>query len=338
MADQQSPRVLIVDDTPQNIQVLGTILRQADYQINVAQNGLQALEIVEKVQPDIILLDVMMPELDGFETCKRLKANPDTADIPIIFLTAKVEIEDVIQGLELGAVDYVTKPFNPTELMKRVASHLELKLNREKLADLADKLSRYLSPYLYKSIFEGQTDVSIQSYAKPLTIFFSDIVGFTPITESMDAQELTSWLNAYLNEMAKIAIAHGGTLDKFEGDAVMIFFGDPESKGVEEDARACVRMAVEMQEKAKEIGVPIRIGICSGEVTVGNFGSEEHMDYTIIGRSVNAAARLETSSEPGRILIADTTHDLVKDEIPCELRGEITVKGIDRPLTTYWVS
>ena len=135
MAEDKGPRVLIVDDTVQNIQVLGTVLREQNYQINVAQNGLQALESVEKVRPDLILLDVMMPEMDGFEACKRLKANDQTKDIPIIFLTAKVETEDVVRGFDLGAVDYVTKPFNATELLARVHTHLELQRLRRELEE-----------------------------------------------------------------------------------------------------------------------------------------------------------------------------------------------------------
>lgn len=334
----ESPRILIVDDTPQNIQVLGTQLRQAEYQINVAQDGLQALEVVGKIKPDLILLDIMMPELDGFETCKRLKADPKTADIPIIFLTAKVELDDVIHGLELGAVDYVTKPFNATELLQRVESHLELKFAREKLMHLADQLSRYLSPYLYDSIFKGHQQATIESQTKDLTVFFSDIVGFTPLSESMEAAELTAWLNEYLHAMAEITIKHGGTLDKFEGDAVMVFFGDPESRGLETDALSCVRMAQEMQAKAREMDIKVRMGIASGPCTVGNFGSVHHMDYTIIGPVVNTAARLESNSDPGRILITETTYDRVQESIRCEERGNIRVKGIDRELNTYWIT
>ena len=140
--DEKGARVLIVDDTVQNIQVLGTVLREQNYQINVAQNGLQALESVEKVPPDLILLDVMMPELDGFETCKRLKANDETKEIPIIFLTAKVETEDVVHGFELGAVDYVTKPFNAVELLARVKTHLELRRLQRELEEYSEQLEQ----------------------------------------------------------------------------------------------------------------------------------------------------------------------------------------------------
>ena len=139
MSESKSDRILIVDDTPRNIQVLGTILKDQGYQLNVAQNGLQALEVVTKVTPDLILLDVMMPELDGFETCKRLKADAATKDIPVIFLTAKVETDDVVNGFELGAVDYVTKPFNPTELLARVDTHLTLHHLKQRLEQLVDE-------------------------------------------------------------------------------------------------------------------------------------------------------------------------------------------------------
>ncbi|MEH6580201.1 MAG: response regulator [Amphritea sp.] len=333
----QAFRILIVDDNPKNIQLLGTILMKEGYEINIAQNGLQALDVVARMPPDLILLDVMMPELDGFETCKRLKADAQTRDTPVIFLTAKVETEDIVQGFELGAVDYVTKPFNPAELLSRVSTNLELKAAREKLKELADQLSKYLSPQVYASIFSGQTEARIESYRRPLTICFTDIVGFTPKAEEMELQDLTEWLNHYLNEMATIALRYDGTLDKFIGDSVMVFFGDPQSQGRQQDAIACVRMAMEMQRRAQELGIPVRIGISSGDCTVGNFGSEDRMEYTIVGQVVNAAARLEQHSEPGRILIGSTTYELVKDEIGCELRGEIHVKGIARDLMTYWV-
>ncbi|MFC6669965.1 adenylate/guanylate cyclase domain-containing protein [Marinobacterium aestuariivivens] len=138
--------------------------------------------------------------------------------------------------------------------------------------------------------------------------------------------------------MAAICARHGGTLDKFVGDSVIVFFGDPDSRGIQEDAVACARMAVEMQQRAHELGVDIRIGISSGECTVGNFGSEDRMEYTIIGKVVNAAARLEQNSEPGRILISDTTWERIREHIRCEPRGGIQVKGIDTPLVTYWIS
>ncbi len=331
-------KLLLVDDQHENLDVLIGVLEPKGYGIVVALNGAVALDLARRVSPDLILLDVMMPEMNGFETCKRLKADPETRDIPVVFLTAKVELDDIVKGFELGAVDYVVKPFRTSELLSRIETHLELKFGREKLAGLADKLSRYLSPQIYDSIFSGERDVKIEYTRKPITVFFSDIVGFTPRTEHLDPHELARWLNTYLNEMAGIAIRYEGTLDKFIGDAVMVFFGDPQTHGPEEDAARCIRMALEMQAHAKKLGIEVRMGISSGECTVGNFGSDDRMEYTIIGREVNVAARLEENSEAGKILISETTCELVKDTIPCNPRGEIHVRGIDRSLMTYWVA
>ena len=216
------------------------------------------------------------------------------------------------------------------------------------LAALSTKLAKYLAPQVYNSIFTGRQDVKIVSKRKKLTVYFSDIVGFTEITDKMESEDLTQLLNHYLTEMSKIAQAHGATIDKYVGDAIVMFFGDPESRGVKEDALACVKMALAMQERAREfagqwrdIGIetPLRcrIGIHTGFCTVGNFGSEDRMDYTMVGSAVNLASRLEHEAPPGDVLISFETYAHVKDEIQCEERGRIQVKGIARPVATYGV-
>ncbi len=216
------------------------------------------------------------------------------------------------------------------------AANQEIALKNTHLQTLSSKLSKYLPPQVYDSIFSGENDVRIATTRKKLTVCFSDIVGFTARVERMDEKELSHWLNTYLNDMADIALRYGGTLDKFIGDAVMVFFGDPQTSGERQDALKCVLMALEMRERARLMGIDIRIGINTGECTVGNFGSENRMDYTIVGRTVNLASRLESSSEPGQILIAESTFHLVKDCIQCKPRGQIHVKGIDREITPYW--
>ncbi|MBF0279989.1 MAG: adenylate/guanylate cyclase domain-containing protein [SAR324 cluster bacterium] len=208
----------------------------------------------------------------------------------------------------------------------------------EQLEALATKLAKYLSPQVYNSIFSGEREVKIETYRKTLTIFFSDIVGFTSQSEEMDTNELSLWLNQYLDRMAEIAIRYEGTLDKFIGDAVMVFFGDPTSEGEKKDAFNCVSMAMAMRQEAKNLGIKIRIGINTGECTVGNFGSESRMEYTVIGAPVNLASRLESNSKPGQILISDATYDLIGNFVQCEERELIKVKGIDRDLKTYWVT
>ncbi|PVB60888.1 adenylate/guanylate cyclase domain-containing protein [Labrenzia sp. 011] len=213
---------------------------------------------------------------------------------------------------------------------------------------LSKQLAKYLSPQVYKSIFEGRQEVKITSARKKLTVFFSDIAGFTETAERLESEELTSILNQYLTEMSKIALKYGATIDKYVGDAILIFFGDPETQGVMEDALACVRMAIEMQDRMAElqdvwreagISKPLkcRMGIHTDYCTVGNFGSNDRLDYTIIGRGVNTASRLESLAAPGSILISFETFSQVKDQIQCIDTGEVTVKGIAYPVATYEV-
>jgi PAS domain S-box-containing protein len=224
----------------------------------------------------------------------------------------------------------------------------EVKTKNEQLQALSNKLAKYLSRQVYKNIFEGKSDVRIESYRKKLTIFFSDIQGFTELTDRVESEVLTGALNKYLNEMSKIALDHGGTIDKYIGDAIMIFFGDPESLGEREDALACVKMAIDMRKKLIEmrhewdvLGVTtplrVRMGINTGFCTVGNFGSEERLDYTIVGGAVNLASRLEGAAETDEILISEDTFSLIKEEIACRPKNEITVKGIAYPVKTYTV-
>uniref|UniRef100_UPI0017815549 PAS-domain containing protein n=1 Tax=Mesorhizobium mediterraneum TaxID=43617 RepID=UPI0017815549 len=231
----------------------------------------------------------------------------------------------------------------------------ELKQREENLAEksaaleaLSNKLAKYLAPQVYKSIFSGRQDVRIASQRKKLTICFSDIAGFTETTDKMESEDLTQLLNHYLTEMSKIASDHGATIDKYVGDAILMFFGDPETRGVKEDALACVEMALAMQKRMtdlaeiwRDIGIetPLRcrIGIHTDYCTVGNFGSEDRMDYTIIGGAVNLASRLEQEAPPGAVLISYETFAQVKDTIACVELGHIQVRGIAYPVATYRV-
>jgi adenylate cyclase len=216
------------------------------------------------------------------------------------------------------------------------------------LASISMKISKYLSPQIYKSIFSGQRDVRIVTERKKLTIFFSDIKDFTATAERMQPEEFTALLNEYLTEMSSIALAHGATLDKFIGDAILCFFGDPETRGVAEDARACIRMAVAMQRRLGELneiwrarGVErpfeARIGINTGYCNVGNFGSEDRMAYTIVGAEANLAARLQTFAEPGGIVMSYESWSLVKDLVRARRMEPISFKGISQPVVPYAV-
>ncbi|CAN7309221.1 PAS-domain containing protein [Pararhizobium sp. LjRoot238] len=231
----------------------------------------------------------------------------------------------------------------------------ELKQREQNLAEksaaleaLSSKLAKYLAPQVYNSIFTGRQDVRIASQRKKLTICFSDIAGFTETTDKMESEDLTQLINHYLTEMSKIALEHGATIDKYVGDAILMFFGDPETRGVREDALACVQMALAMQERMSElaeiwrdIGIeaPLRcrIGIHTDYCTVGNFGSEDRMDYTIIGGAVNLASRLEQEAPPGAVLISYETFAQVKDTIACVELGHVQIRGIAYPVATFRV-
>lgn len=222
----------------------------------------------------------------------------------------------------------------------------ELETNNAFLAAVSMKISRYLSPQLYKSIFAGEKDVAIQTERKKLTIFFSDIKDFTATTEQLQPEEITGLLNEYFTEMSAIALKHGGTVDKFIGDAILIFFGDPETKGVTEDALACLRMAFEMQARTIELNAKwrgmgveerfhVRMGINTGFCNVGNFGSADRMDYTIIGAEANLAARLQSIAEPGQIVLSYETYALVREMFAAHSLPPIQMKGISRPVVPY---
>ena len=210
------------------------------------------------------------------------------------------------------------------------------------------KLSKYFSPQVYNSIFSGELDVTINTKRKNLTVFFSDIKSFTTITEKLEPEILTDLITNYLTEMTNIAIKYGGTVDKYIGDAIMIFFGDPQSKGTKEDAIACVTMALEMKKKLRKLkkdwertglseSLDVRMGIHTDVCTVGNFGSSDRLDYTVLGNGVNLASRLESMAGANEILISENTHNLVNKDIQSQFFSEITVKGKAHPVKAYQV-
>lgn len=249
------------------------------------------------------------------------------------------------------------KLFKGTKRLVRLSDRNEAELNKlahslddknKMLEGLSNSLSKYLSPQIYDAIFSGDTDVSLTTQRKKLTVFFSDLKDFTATSEKLQPEDLNYLLNKYFTAMTTIALKHGATIDKFIGDAMLMFFGDPKSNGVIDDAKACVRMAIEMQQKMEDLKdmwldkgfekpFRMRVGINTGFCNVGNFGSDHRMDYTIIGGEVNLAARLEQSSDTDGILLSAETYALVKDMVDAEERDPIRVKGIDRDVRTYAV-
>ncbi|MDB5892179.1 MAG: putative response regulator, CyC-C [Polaromonas sp.] len=313
----------------------------------VAPSGAAALEIaMSTTPPDLILLDIMMPDMDGYEVLRRLRLDPVAAGIPVIFLTALSSVKEEQYGLDLGAVDYISKPISPPLVVARVKAHLERHASMRRLASLSEQLSRYLAPPIYQSIFDGSRAAEIKTQRKKLSVFFSDIKDFTRSTAKWQPEDITFLLNSYFSEMSKVVAQFGGTLDKFIGDGMVVFFGDPHSGGVRHDALQCVKMAIAMQQRMghlhevwQDMGLDksfdIRIGINTGYCDVGNFGSDYRMDYTIIGPEVNLAARLEQATCTGGILISAATHALVKGGIEVRPAIAVEAKGFSEALVAY---
>ena len=254
----------------------------------------------------------------------------------------------LVAGIGAGVYVAVTAYYTHQQAKALVKAKSQIQHQREQSISLSHKLAKYLSPQVWQSIFTGERDVRLETQRKKLTIFFSDIKGFTELAEEMEPESLTELLNTYFNEMSQIALKYGGTIDKFVGDSIMIFFGDPTSRGPKEDTLACVAMSIEMRKHMKilrqkwqsqgiKTPLQIRIGISTGYSTVGNFGAENRMDYTIIGKEVNLASRLEALADPGEILVSYETFSLVKEKVMCRDKGEITVKGFSRPVPIYQI-
>jgi len=232
---------------------------------------------------------------------------------------------------------------------KKIADEAKVEVEKKskEVEAISTKLSKYLSPQIHEQIFSGKQDAEVKSNRKKLTVFFSDIVGFTSISDELESEEITNLLNFYLNEMSDIALEYGGTIDKYIGDGLMIFFGDPDTLGVEEDAKKCVEMAVSMQKKMNELTgywgktfglkkeLQVRMGINTGFCTVGNFGSNDRLDYTAVGSAVNLASRLESAATPGAIMVSEETYLLVKQYFSFKDPKEIEIKGLLRKVKLY---
>lgn len=353
--------ILIVDDALFFRNMLKNIFISRNYKVILAKDGLDALKVLEDTKIDVIIMDLNMPNMDGNEFLKKRRKVPSLYQIPTIIVTGESSRGITSTLLKLGANDVIQKPFVVEEMVMKVDNLIRsiifqgekdnltkaLEGNVNKLNEINKKLSKYLSPQLHSSIFENK-DLGLTSKRKKLTIMFSDIQNFTETTEEMEPEDLTYILNNYLTEMSNIALKHGATIDKFIGDAIVAFFGDPETMGAQQDAITCVIMAIEMRDKLKELQTKwhnegfvrpfnSRIGINTGYVTVGNFGSDQKMEYTAIGGNMNLAARLEASSEAGEILISHETFLLIKDKVEAIYMGEVKAKGIHKPVRTYRV-
>jgi class 3 adenylate cyclase len=342
---ESSGRVLVVDDIEENLRVLSETLTQAGFHPLQARSGERALQIAAKALPDLILLDIRMPGMDGFETIRRLKGDPVTADIPVIFISALNQIEDKVEGFRSGAVDYVSKPFQKEEVIARVDTHLRLRQALRSVEREREKSDTLLEALLPSSI---AAELKEKGTSEPrsfdaVTVLFADIVDFTGISAAIAPKALIDELNAMSSAFDDIMRENGCERIKTIGDAYFAASGLPEPNA--EHAFSMTRAAVGMLDwlEVRNAGasarsaVPwkMRIGIHSGEVVAGIVGVRRYI-YDVFGDTVNIASRMENASEPMQINISETTWKLLAGRLPCVERGELPVKGAP-PMRMYFV-
>jgi adenylate cyclase len=359
-------RILVVDDTPRNIKLLADLLTAKGYAVLTAESGPEALKIIDADQPDLVLLDVVMPTMSGYEVCRQIRANPATGILPVVMVTALDPAEERLKGLEAGADDFLTKPINQAELLARVRSLLRIKqlydtvqaqatqltgwnqtLERrveEQVAQLErlGRLKRFFSPHLAELIVAGGAEDPLKSHRREVTVVFLDLRGFTAFAETSEPEEVMGVLREYHAEMGKLIIAHEGTLERFTGDGMMIFFNDPVP--VPNPAVRAIRMALEMRDRVGALSLKWRkrgyalefgVGIADGYATIGAIGFEGRWDYGAIGTVTNLAARLCGEAKPGQVLISQRLLAGVEDLIVTEAVGDLHLKGFLKPVPAF---
>jgi class 3 adenylate cyclase/CheY-like chemotaxis protein len=351
-----------VDDTPQNVRVLEAMLAPHGYRIQSAASGPEALELIAAETPDLVLLDILMPGMDGYEVCKRLRADPATQLLPVIMVTASAE-QQKVRAIEAGADDLIAKPLDPSELLTRVRSLLRIKQYqdtiqaqaaalaewnqqleqrvRQQVAELerAARLRRFLSPQIVDLVMSTGGDTLLESHRREITVVFCDLRGFTAFAETAEPEEVMRVIRAYHEAMGDLIFHFGGTLERFTGDGLMVFFNDPIP--CPDPPGAAVAMAVSMRERALDLvedwrrwgyALDFGVGIAMGFATLGRIGFEGRFDYAAIGTVTNTAARLCDEAAGGQVLVNQRVYAAIEDLVEVEPLGERALKGFVRPL------
>jgi adenylate cyclase len=360
------PRILIVDDNETNRCLLAARLGAEGYQIVEAKDGEKALEIVQEIAPDVVLLDVMMPKIDGFEVCRRLKGNTTFGFVPIIMVTARTDSQDVVTGLNAGADEYLTKPVDHAALVARVRSMLRIKELHDRVeaqaAELAawngmleqrvaeqveqiervSRLKRFLSPQIAELILSSSSHEPLASHRRQVTIVFGDLRGFTAFAEIAEPEDVMAVMREYHATLGALVHEYEGTLERFLGDGIMVIFGDPIP--CTDPCKRAVQMAVAMRSSLSELSNNWRrerhelgfgIGIAYGYATLGPIGFEGRSEYSAIGTVVNLAARLCAEARDGQILVDSKVRAALDKSATAEPVGELTLKGLSRPIAAY---
>ena len=360
------PRILIADDMPANVHILQLRLAALGYEILTAADGEEALAIAREKQPDLILLDVMMPKMDGIEVCRHLRADPSAPFVPIIMVTAKADSKDIVAGLEAGGDEYLTKPVDQAALAARVKSMLRIKNLHDTAHALAvqlaewnntleqrveeqvaqverlGRLKRFLSPQLAELILSSGNEKLLESHRREITVVFCDLRGFTAFSETAEPEEVMRVLREFHTAMGEEIFRFEGTLERFAGDGLMVFFNDP--LPCPDPAVRAVRMAAAMQERVGALTrtwekrghrLGFGVGIAQGYATLGKIGFEGRFDYGAIGTTTNLASRLCEEAQAGQILVSQSVYTAVEELVEAESIGQIAFRGFLKPVPTF---
>jgi adenylate cyclase len=355
--------ILVVDDNEINRDLLSRYLGRLGHAVQVAPDGRRALEMIDTGAFDLVLLDIIMPELNGYQVLQQLQNSPNWRDLPVIMISALDEMDSVVRCIELGAADYLSKPFNPVLLRARVGACLEKKRLRDlekaqkkQLQELNAALEvrnrfirqtfgRYLSDEIVETILEKPGGLKIGGEKRQATILMSDLRGFTSLSERLPPEDVVSMVNIYLETMTEIILKYQGTIDEFIGDGILVIFGAPLERP--DDARRAVACAVAMQlamasvnDRNRQAGYPevaLGIGVNTGKMVVGNIGSKKRMKYGVVGRQVNLTARIESYTVGGQIFISEDTLKECGDIVQIDNAMQVMPKGVQEPLAIYEV-
>ncbi|MGD2206837.1 MAG: response regulator [Anaerolineae bacterium] len=337
--------VLIADDRLDNVELVRDLLTMQGYEVISATNGREALDRIRQHLPDLVLLDLDMPLLNGYQVCEQMKADPATADIPVLMLTAWAEPEQRVKGLRLGADDYVAKPFDYRELLERVKTRLRAKQRADELRAtqqlIRETFERYVSPRVVERLLADPSQVRLGGVQQPVTVLFADLRGYTTVTEALSPQDLVDVLNGYLAVAVQAVLAHEGTISRYAGDLIMAIFNAPLPQPGHplRAVRAALRLRRDMTDFHATLPEPLRtkfgIGIVTGEAVVGNIGAREWLNYTAIGNVVNLAQRLEELAGGGEILVDEHTRQTLGSAVQVETRGLTPIRGRSKPVAVY---